>query len=103
MIVGALLMTMVNFAAPRYFRTLTDSTYSRSAQESGTHQDHPNDRMHSSSSETSMRPNGHGKLRQPPVRAVTRNVDGPTDSILADGQSDGGGAPLVPYVGGLTG
>ena len=34
-----------------------------------------------------MRPNGHGKLRQPPVEAVTRNVEGLTESIFAGGKS----------------
>jgi hypothetical protein len=73
-----------NLAAPSLLLTAMDLTSSLSTQRLGTHHDQPSERMRSWESETSMRPNGHGKLRQLPVDAVTRKVVESTASILSD-------------------
>jgi hypothetical protein len=80
-------IAIVNLEVPRVFWTLIDSTCSRFTQRSGTHQDHPIERTHSSSSDTSATPNGQGNVRQVPVEAVTRKDDGPIASILPEAES----------------
>src|ERR1019366_800967 len=68
-----------NLAAPKIVRMEMASTSSRRTTRSGIHQDQCQDRMPRDIGETSTMPKGQGRLLHPPVDAVTRKVNFPSE------------------------